>query len=66
MIGEKYWLLFPPEESTRLYDSKGQLPNSVLKGLSSDEKSRLPDLNDEVQRFECLQRQGDAIFVPSG
>ncbi|KAK9869437.1 hypothetical protein WA026_003192 [Henosepilachna vigintioctopunctata] len=54
ICGKKKWILFPPGEQKKLCDKFGKLPHTI---------DIVPT---NVNYYEVIQDEGDAIFVPSG
>lgn len=53
VFGQKLWVLFPPGEEERFYDSLRNLPHDIT------------DLKNKGKHFEIIQNPGDAMFIPS-
>ncbi|TRY68342.1 hypothetical protein TCAL_01405 [Tigriopus californicus] len=61
IVGQKHWILFPPDEKLHLCDPRGQLLYDV-----EDSTTRgLPQMSQIRRRFDVIQNEGDVIFVPS-
>jgi JmjC domain, hydroxylase len=56
ILGQKRWLLLPPNEELKLRDGLNNLPFSITPEILQQKS---------VQYFEIFQNAGEAIFVPS-
>lgn len=64
VVGQKSWVLFPPEASKLLYDNAGrELVEDPRPGCYDE--TRFPSVA-SAPRAEILQETGEAVFVPAG
>lgn len=68
ICGEKRWVLFPPEVTPLLTDTRGESPASAVPGRRPyDWEKHYPRLDEAwAQRIEFVQEGGELVFVPSG
>lgn len=57
VCGRKRWLLFPPDEETKMKDGLGNLPYDVTDIIAT---------RNDINFIDVVQNEGEVIFVPSG